>query len=188
LKNKILYSKDDSSSSDEDDDSGSDSRRVLFMDLETHEETTKNNEGDYEEEGEVNIVEELINSLSDLTIARKKNKSLKEELSKLKEGFQNPNKNYEETKHTIIDLRIQLEEEKVIEETLKRQLEEKKKIKDTLEVEIVSLRKELDKKDIQLNFGNSTKILDEIICNQKKSMKIMDLDTNKITLMRVQAL
>jgi hypothetical protein len=55
----------------------------------------------------------------------------------------------------------------VIEETLKRQLEEKNKIIDNLEVEIVSLRKELQKKDIQLNFGNSTKILDEIICNKK---------------------
>jgi hypothetical protein len=41
---KNLYSKDDSSSSDEDDDSGSYSRRVLFMELETQEETTENNE------------------------------------------------------------------------------------------------------------------------------------------------
>jgi hypothetical protein len=55
LKNKILYSKDDSSSSNEDDDSDSDSRRVLFMGLETQEETIENNEGDYEEEGEVNL-------------------------------------------------------------------------------------------------------------------------------------
>jgi hypothetical protein len=36
-----------------------------------------------------------------------------------------------------------------------------------LEAETVSLIKELQKKDIQLNFGNSTKILDEIICNKK---------------------
>jgi hypothetical protein len=36
-----------------------------------------------------------------------------------------------------------------------------------MEVEIVSLRKELQKKDIQLNFGNNTKIMDEIICNKK---------------------
>jgi hypothetical protein len=60
-----------------------------------------------------------------------------------------------------------MKESKVIEETLKRQLEEKNKIIENLEVEIVSLRKELQKKDIQLNFGNSTKILDEIICNKK---------------------
>jgi hypothetical protein len=60
-----------------------------------------------------------------------------------------------------------LEEAKVIKETLKRQLEEKKEIKENLEAKMVSLRKELQKKDIQLNFGNSTKILDEIIYNKK---------------------
>ena len=97
LKKKNLYSKDDSSSSDEDDDSDNDSRRVLFMALETQEENIENNEGDYEEEGEVNLEEKLISALSDLRIARKKNKSLNEELSKLKEVFQNPRKNMNKT-------------------------------------------------------------------------------------------
>ena len=115
-----MYSKDDSSSSDEDDDNDTDSRRVLFMVLETQEETTENNEGEYEEEGEVNLEEELISSLRDLRIERKKNMYFKEELSNQKEDFQNPSKNSEEAKHTIIDIRIQLEESKVIEETLKR--------------------------------------------------------------------
>jgi hypothetical protein len=46
----------------------------------------------------VNLEVELISALSDIRIARKKNKSLKEDLIKLKEGFQNPRKNYEETK------------------------------------------------------------------------------------------
>jgi hypothetical protein len=55
LKKKSLYSNDDSSSSDEYDDSDSDSRIILFMVLETQEETNENNEGDYEEEGEVNL-------------------------------------------------------------------------------------------------------------------------------------
>jgi hypothetical protein len=55
----------------------------------------------------------------------------------------------------------------MIEETLKNQLEEKEKIKESLEAEIVSLRKELQKKDIQQNFGNNTKILDEIINSQR---------------------
>jgi hypothetical protein len=106
LKKKSLYSKDDSSSSDEDDDSDSDSRRVFFMTLEIGEETTENNKGDYEKGGEVNLEAKLISALSDLRITRKKNKSLKEELSKLKEGFQNPGKNSEESKQTIINLRI----------------------------------------------------------------------------------
>jgi hypothetical protein len=46
----------------------------------------------------VNIKAELINALSDLIIERKKNKSLKEDLSKLKEGFQNPSKIFEAAK------------------------------------------------------------------------------------------
>jgi len=85
----------------------------------------------------------------------------------LREGFQNPSKNSKEAKKTIIDLKIHLEEAKVIREILKRQLEEKKKITKNMEAEIVSLRQELHKKDIQLNFGNNTKTLDEIICNKK---------------------
>jgi hypothetical protein len=97
----------------------------------------------------------------------RKKKSLKEELSKLKEGFQNPINNSKESKQTNKDLRIQLEGAKVIEETLKRQLEENKKITKNMEAEIVSLRKELQKKNIQLNFGSGTKILDELICNKK---------------------
>jgi hypothetical protein len=143
LKRKSLYLKDNSSPFDEDDDSDSESRRVLFLELETQEETTENNEGYYEEEGEVNLEEELISSVSNLKRVRKKNKSLKEGLSKLKEGFQNLGKKTKEAKKTIIDLRIHLEEAKVVEETLMRQLEEKNKITKNLGAEIVSLRKEL---------------------------------------------
>jgi hypothetical protein len=44
-----------------------------------------------EEEGEVDIEAELINDLSEVKRERNKNKSLKEELIKLKEGSQNPN-------------------------------------------------------------------------------------------------
>jgi hypothetical protein len=54
----------------------------------------------------------------------------------------------------------------VIEETLKNQLEEKKKIKESLEAGIISLRKELQK-DVRQNFSNNTKILNEIINNQR---------------------
>jgi hypothetical protein len=44
-----------------------------------------------EEEGVVDLEEELINALSDLKNERKKNKSLKEELLKLKHSSQIPN-------------------------------------------------------------------------------------------------
>ena len=69
MKQKNLYSKEDSPSNE--DDSDSDSRRVLFMALE---ETIKNNEDNYEEEGEVNVEAKLINALCDLKKERKKNK------------------------------------------------------------------------------------------------------------------
>jgi hypothetical protein len=45
----------------------------------------------------VDLEEELISSLRDLKRERKKNKSLKKELSKLKEYSQSPNNFFEET-------------------------------------------------------------------------------------------
>jgi hypothetical protein len=47
----------------------------------------------YEEEGKVDLQAKLISALCELKRERKKNKSLKEELIKLKEGSQNLNKN-----------------------------------------------------------------------------------------------
>ena len=82
MKKKSLYSKEDSSSSDED-DSDSDSRRVLFM---AFEENIENTEDNFEEEGEVNLEEELISALCDLKKERNENKQLKEESSKMKES------------------------------------------------------------------------------------------------------
>jgi hypothetical protein len=99
-------------------------------------------EEEEEEEGEVDLEAELINVLSEVKRERKKNKYLKEELIKLKEGSQNY-ENSEEVQQIIINLKVQLEEAKVIEETLKNQLEEKQ----CLEAEIVSLRKEAEKRE-----------------------------------------
>jgi len=65
------------------------------MAMEDYKETLKNEQEDYEE-GEVDLEEELISALSDLKSERRKNKSLKEELIKLKESSQNPNKNSKE--------------------------------------------------------------------------------------------
>jgi len=44
----------------------------------------------------VDLKVQIINALSELKRERNKNKSLKEELIKIKEGSQNPNKNSEE--------------------------------------------------------------------------------------------
>jgi hypothetical protein len=46
---------------------------------------------------------------------RKKNKKLKEELSKIKESIQDP----EETKKSFMDIKVKLEEAKMIKQTLK---------------------------------------------------------------------
>jgi hypothetical protein len=51
----------------------------------------ENDKEDYEEEGEVDREAKLISALSELKREMKKNKSLKEELIKLKEASQNPN-------------------------------------------------------------------------------------------------
>jgi hypothetical protein len=86
---------------------------------------------------------------------KKKNKKLQVELDK---------KEYtKELEQMITNLKVQIEEDKRIEETLKEQLEEKDRIIGNLEAEIVTLRKDLQKKNMQ----NISKVLDDII-NSKK--------------------
>ena len=55
---------------------------------------------------------ELISALSELKKERNKNKQLKEELSKTKESIQGSN--LEETKKVFMDLKVKLEESKMI--------------------------------------------------------------------------
>jgi hypothetical protein len=63
----------------------------------------------------------------------------------------------------ITNLKVQIEEDKRVEEELKEQLEERDKIIGNLEAEIVTLRKDLQKKNMQ----NNSKFLDDIIISQK---------------------
>jgi hypothetical protein len=65
----------------------------------------------------------------------------------------------------ITKLKVQIEQDKRIEEALKEQLEEKDKIIGNLEVEVVTLRKDIQKKNMQ----NSSKVLDDIIRQSKIS-------------------
>ena len=85
----------------------------------------------------------------------KKNKKLQVELDK-KEDTQ-------ELEQMIRNLKVQIEEDKRIEEALKEHLEEKDKIIGNLDAEIVTLRKDLQKKNMQ----NNSKVLDDIISSQK---------------------
>jgi hypothetical protein len=86
---------------------------------------------------------------------KKKNKKLQVKLDK-KEYTQ-------ELEQMITDLKVQIEEDKIIEEALKEHLEERDRIIENLEAEIVTLRKDLQKKNMQ----NNSKVLDNIISSQK---------------------
>jgi predicted RNase H-like nuclease (RuvC/YqgF family) len=85
---------------------------------------------------------------------KNKNKKLQVELDK-KEDTQ-------ELEQMITNLKVQIEEDKRIEEALKEQLEERDRIIGNLEAEIVTLRKDLQKK----NMHNNSKVLDDIIRSQ----------------------
>jgi hypothetical protein len=128
---KRLCTKEDISSSDEDEVSDSETERVLFMvvevsDKEDSEEKYEEVEEEYEEveeeieEAEVDYREELMCDIEVIIKENKKNKKLQAELDK-KEDTQ-------ELEQMITNLKVQIEEDKRIEEALKEQLEEKDKI------------------------------------------------------------
>jgi hypothetical protein len=75
----------------------------------------------------------------------------------------------------ITKLKVQIEEDKRIEEALKEQLEEKDKIIGNLEVEVVTLRKDIQKKNMQ----NSSKVLDDITSSQKSHFDKFGLGYNQ---------
>jgi hypothetical protein len=86
---------------------------------------------------------------------KKKNKKIQVKLDKKKDTL--------ELEQMITKLKVQIEEYKIIEESLKENLEEKDRITRNLEAEIVTLRKNIQKKNMQ----NSSKVLDDIISSQK---------------------
>jgi hypothetical protein len=175
---KILCTKEDISSSDEDEVSDSETGRVLFMavedsDKEDSKEEYEEAEEEYEEveeeieEAEVDYREELMCAIEVIRREKKKNKKLQAELDK-KEDTQ-------ELEQMITNLKVQIEEDKRIEEALKEQLEEKDRIIGNLEAEIVTLRKDIQKKNMQ----NSSKVLDDIISSQKSHLDKSGLGYNQ---------
>ena len=107
------------------------------------------------EEVEVDYREELLCAIEVTRREKKKNKKLQEELDK-KEDTQ-------ELEQMITNLKVQIEEDKRIEEALKEELEEKVNIIGNLEADVVTLRKYLQKKNMQ----NNSKFLDDIIKSKK---------------------
>jgi hypothetical protein len=75
----------------------------------------------------------------------------------------------------ITKLKVQIEEDKIIEEELREQLEEKDKIIGNLEVEVVILRKDIQNK----NMHNSSKVLGDIISGKKSHLDKSGLGYNK---------
>jgi hypothetical protein len=110
------------------------------------------------EEAEVDYREELMCAIEVIRREKTKNKKLQAELD-------NKN-NTRELEQMITKLKVQIEEDKVIEEALKEQLEEKDNIIQNLEVEVVTLRNDIQKKNMQ----NSSKVLDEIINSHKSHL------------------
>jgi hypothetical protein len=66
----------------------------------------------------------------------------------------------------ITRLKVEIEEDKIIEEALKEQLEERDKIIGNLEANIVTLRKDIQKKNMQ----NRSKVLDDNISSKKSHL------------------
>jgi hypothetical protein len=164
---KNLYTKEDISSLDEDEVSDNETGRVLFMalkdsDKEDSEEEYEEAEEECEEvekeikETKVDYREELMCVIEVIRRENKKNKKLQAELDKKNDT--------RELKQIITKLKVQIEEDKIIEESLKEQLEENDKIIGNLEAEVVTLIKDIQKK----NMHNRSKVLNDII-NSKKS-------------------
>jgi hypothetical protein len=134
---KCSCTKEHNSSSDETEVNESETERVLFMEIEY------SNKEDIEEEykeGEFDYREELLSVIEVIKRENKKKKKLQEELDK-KEDTQ-------ELEKIIMELKVQIEEDKRIKESLKEQLEENDRIIGNLEAEIVTLRKYLQHKSI----------------------------------------
>jgi hypothetical protein len=86
----------------------------------------------------------------------------KKQKTKLQAGL-DKKEDTQKLEQMITNLKVQIEEDKIIEDTLKEQLERKDKIIGNLEEETVTLRKDLQKKNMQ----NNSKVLNEIINSQK---------------------
>jgi hypothetical protein len=86
---------------------------------------------------------------------KRKNKKLQAELDKKEDT--------KELEQMITNLKVQIEEDKIIEEALKEQLEGRDMIIENLEAKIVTLRKDLQKKNMQ----NNSKVLNDIISSQR---------------------
>jgi thiamine kinase-like enzyme len=88
----------------------------------------------------VDYREELMCSIEVIRRENKKNKKLQVELNRKRDT--------QELEQMITKLKVQIEEDKRIEEALKEQLEEKEKIIGNLEAEVITLRNDIQKENM----------------------------------------
>jgi hypothetical protein len=139
---KNFCTKKDISSSNEDEVSDSETWRVIFMAVEDfHKEDSEEAYEEKIEEAEVEFLEELMSAIEVIRTEKKKKKKLQAEIDKKKDT--------QELEQMITKLKVQIEEDKRIQEALKEQLEGKDEIIENLEAEIVTLRKDIQKKNMQ---------------------------------------
>ena len=101
---------------------------------------------------------------------RRRNKVLKEKLSKCQE----------ETNQITMDLKNQLQEAKKTEEYIVVLLKERIQYSEKLEKDIIQLRKAVDEKYIKSKFENNSRILDDILSIQRPSNDKTGLGYDKV--------
>jgi hypothetical protein len=170
-KKKSLVANNDNSSEDTDSDSSGEDKAndIVLMAKEDHD-NKRTGSDENEEEAVVDLEGELISALEEIDRLRSKNKKLKQLLTQFE-------KDSKKTDEDFALLKVELEEEKKIEDILKQQLSEKKLKCETLEEEIVKTRKEMDKfKGLYHQNLPSIKASEELtsILNQQRNSKLKD--------------
>lgn len=115
-----------------------------------------------EEEAEIDLEGELISALEDLDVLRDEAEGLKKENKKL-------SRELEESNHMVVNLKLQVEEAKRMEEVMKSKVGFEIDRCMKLEAEVVSLIKYLQKAKEQIERGSE--ILDELLSTQKPANK-----------------
>ena len=111
------------------------------------------------EESEVDIEAQYMAIVFEIERCRKRNKVLKEKLSKYQK----------ETNQIITDLRNQLQEAKKSEEDLVVFLRKRIQYFEKIEQEITQVREGVDEKSIKSKFENISRILDDVMNSQRSS-------------------
>ena len=107
---------------------------------------TQAQNGESDEEGIVELKDELISGLEKLEKCRRKNR---------------------QSNHVISELETQVLEANNIEEDLNMQLKRRIQYSERFEEEIMQLRKRLDEEAIKTKFENNSKVLDDILNSQR---------------------